>query len=159
MFPVCALQQLEGGRALSSIRFSTYRYGVRRQGTVHIERDDDLQCTKGYTPPPHGPQKGEGETASPLPCVCWASSWHVSGISGTRTLTSSSSRREIFPRIPTGRVLPFKGWFGALFCRLSFFFLPSRSGRHESMETGRTGEVTRRSQLLPCRCCWWCGSK
>lgn len=76
MFPVCALQQLEGGRALRSIRFSTYRYGVRRQGTVHIERDDDLQCTKGYTPPPPGPQKGEGETASRSRVVCVCAGHH-----------------------------------------------------------------------------------
>lgn len=76
MFPVCALQQLEGGRALRSIRFSTYRYGVRRQGTVHIERDDDLQCTKGYTPPPPGPQKGEGETASRSCVVCVCAGHH-----------------------------------------------------------------------------------
>lgn len=89
--------------------------------------------------PSPGPQKGEGETASPAPvCVCAGHHGMCRGSLG-RGHSRRRRRREIFPRIPTGRVVPFTGWFGDLFCRLSFFFL-SRSGRHESMETGRTRE-------------------
>lgn len=119
------------------------RDGVRRQGTA-VHRETMISSAQKDTPPPPPPPprtpKRRRRNGFPLPCVCvlgiimacvgdlWDADTYVVVVDGR---FSHESRPAGLCRLRVG--------LGLFFVDCPFFPL-SRSGRHESMETGRTRE-------------------